>query len=464
MKVKPHGGGEERAILVGMITDATVAGKIAAKWNNDGMFRSRWADLIGRWCCGYFQKYQKAPGSSIESIFRSWAAAANRDEDTVKLVDRFLSSLSDEYEELATQQNAEYVVDLAGRHFQTVSLERLAENIRGDLELNELDKALAKVTNYSKVDLGTGAGINVLEDEEAIRAVFEEQSESLIEWPGDLAKFFGNAFERDAFLAYLAPEKRGKTMMMIDAAWRAMVQKRRVAFFEVGDMSEKQIMRRFMVRASKMPFTPQTVKRPIKISKDEESGEIKVEHEEVEFDEALSWNKAMRACERITKGRTSPYLKLSVHPNSSVSVDGIRAILQDWEREGWIPDIVVIDYADNLDPPPGQHNDVRHSINMVWKQLRRLSQELHCCLITATQADAASYDKSIIGKSNFSEDKRKLAHVTGMIGINQIPEEQKLGVFRLNWIVRREAEFSEYRCINVASCLVLSRPIVLTLF
>jgi hypothetical protein len=82
-------------------------------------------------------------------------------------------------------------------------------------------------------------------------------------------------------------------------------------------------------------------------------------------------------------------------------------------------------------------------------------------LVTATQADAASYERQVMTKSNFSEDKRKLAHVTGMIGLNQTKEEQEKGIMRLNWIVRREAEFSEFACLNVAGCLALGRPYVL---
>ncbi len=51
-----------------------------------------------------------------------------------------------------------------------------------------------------------------------------------------------------------------------------------------------------------------------------------------------------------------------------------------------------------------------------------------------------------------------------MIGLNQTMEEKDKGIFRLNWIVRREAEFSEYRCLNVASCLALARPYVVGCF
>jgi len=462
MRVTSHAGGEERRVLIGMITDDTVAGKVTERWTREGLFKSRWANLIGLWCCKHYRKYGKAPLASIESIYQSWAAGGNRDEKTVSMVGKFLSGLSDEYEELAASQNAGYLVDLAGRHFQSVALARLSEEIKAELELGEVDRAEQARADFRKVELGDGCGIDVFEDDAAIREVFEEENESLIEWPDNLATFFGNAFERDAFLSFLAPEKRGKTMWLLDVGWRAMLQKRRVAFFEVGDMSQKQIMRRLLVRASRHPLVARTVRKPVKMEKDDE-GVVTVDHTEVEFDEPLSLSRALRARDKVIKGRKIPYLKLSCHPNSSISVDGIRSILRGWEQDEWVPDIVVIDYADNLEASMVA-GDYRHSVNVIWKQLRRLSQELHCCLVTATQADAASYDRATIGKTNFSEDKRKLSHVTGMIGLNQTRDEYDRGIMRLNWIVRRDDEFNEYRCLHLATCFELSRPFVLSCF
>lgn len=466
MKVKKHSGSDERVILTAMIVDPVVAAKVAAKWNREGLFASRWANLVGGWAVKFVLKYGKPAGRSIENVFRSWSAANDRDKEQVALVDRFLSGLSDEWEQSA-EINSEHVVDLAGRHFRQVALARLSEEIQGDLDMGDPDRAAERVAGFGRIELGQGSGIDAFEDDAALEAVFSDSTKSLIEWPRNFGLFFGDSLSPDSFVSLLAPEKRGKTHVLLEISYLAAKQGKKVAFFAVGDMSENQVMARLAVRASGHPIVgrewPLVVKKPISIDKDSD-GNVSVVHEDLIFDGPLMIGKARAAFEKLSRGRAGRKLKLSVHANSAIGVEGIENILRDWEDDGWVADIVVIDYADNLEPPINSGKEFRHATNATWKMLRKLSQERHCCLITATQADAASFDRAIMTRSNFSEDKRKLSHVTGMIGINQTHEEEDKGLIRLNWIVRREAEYRTFQCLNVATCLSLCRPFGLSTF
>ena len=154
-------------------------------------------------------------------------------------------------------------------------------------------------------------------------------------------------------------------------------------------------------------------------------------------------------------------MKLSCWPNDTINVSGIRDELSLLEREGWVADVIVIDYADILAPPAGV-TEFRHQQNKTWQQLRSLSQEKHALVITATQSDAKSYEVRTVTRKNFSEDKRKMAHATGIIGLNQQPAEKDQGVMRLNWVVRRDAYANEWNCVHVAGCLVISNPAVVS--
>jgi len=464
LKVTEHDATEERRVLTGMVVDQTVLGHVVTKWRPDGLFRTRWANLVGGWCVGYYQRYNKAPGADLEGLFESWAATAN-DEDTVALVDRFLSDLSGDYEAEADDTNPEYLTDLAGNHFNTVLLERLADTVKGHVDRGAVDKAMEAVAGWGRVELGVGAGVDVLQDMDAVRAAFESNTEPLITYPGALGQFFGDQLGRDEFVAFTGATGRGKTWWLIDMAWMGVRQGRRVAFFTVGDMSQNQIMRRFMCRAAARPVRPPyEVEYPVSISRDDNDGPCSVETELRTFDGPLDWRMAWDACERKTRRFKRPLLRLSAHPSDAIGIDGIAGVLDVWERGGWVPDVVVIDYADTLAALPGYQPGDREAINATWLRMRGLSQSRHILLVTATQGDAGSYDAHTIRRGNFSNDRRKNDHVTAMYGINATEEETAQGVFRLNCTKRREAVYSESLCVYVAGCLALARPHVRSTF
>lgn len=462
MKVEKIDGRTQRRILTSMIVDKAVLGAIAMKWTKEGLFSDKWSNLIGKWCCNYFERYEKAPGQDIEGIFEKWAEKTN-DEETVELIERFLDKISEQYES-EPEFNSTYMIDTAAEYFNRVRLEKLAETIKADIQTGDLAQAQKRVDSFSNVEIGAAMGVDVLSDKEAIKRAFASKSKPLVVYPGALGEFYKDVFERDAFVSFMAPEKRGKTFWLLDVAWRGMEQGLRVAFFQIGDLSEGQMMRRFMVRACKRPLKPQIVRIPIEIAHDPDSFFATVEHEEKEYEKHLSWKLAWKRVSRMMDKGREGLLRLSCHPNSSINVNGIAATIDGWIRSGWgTPDLVVIDYADLIAPLYG-HADTRDQINETWKKLRALSQKLHCCVVTATQSDSDSYNADTLGMGNFSEDKRKLAHVTAMIGINQTPAEKSQGLQRMNLVVCRENESVVDDVCHVAGCLSIANPAMLSIF
>lgn len=457
-------GGQIRAILISMVTDPGVLGAVAARWDGKLFGDCRWANVVGGWCVKYHQKYRKAPGKHIGDLYEQWGNSSDRDKDTVKLVESFLSALSDEYDKDPAGRNTDYVLDLCGRYFNSVRLKELGQELQALVEAGDVEKAEQLRKDFNRVEVGQGAGVSLLRDEAAVLEVGDQSSEVLIQYPDALGEFFGDTLSRDSFVAILAPEKRGKSFWQLDVGWTAMTQKRRVAYFEVGDMSQRQVIRRLLVRASKTPRKPGKVKYPTKIFHEEDKPYSEVELADLEFDKGMDPAKAWKKLQKLAaKLGDDDLFRLSVHPNSTLKVDGIKAILDGWDRRGWFPDVIVVDYADILAPPSGVA-ETRDQINATWKQLRALNQETHCCLVTATQANAASYSNDQLGMANFSEDKRKFAHVTGMFALNQTSGEKREGLYRLNWVVLRENEFTSDTMVHVAGCLALARPAVLSTF
>jgi hypothetical protein len=445
-----------------MILDRQVLCRVEAQWKTEGLFRSGWSNLIAGWCVDYFKEYNEPPGRAIETLYHTWADSANN-KTTADMIGDFLGSLSEEYEK-ASEVNSDYLIDLAGRHFNGVLLEALADGIQADLVIGKQDSALERIAQWNRVELGAGSFIDVMNDMEAIREAFKSKSEPIISFPGALGEFFGNSLERDGFIGIMGSDKKGKSFWLAELAYQALLQRRKIAFFECGDLSQDQILRRLMIRISGRPAVPETLNIPKSMMRDRRESLANVEFREKVFDAPLSWQKAWKAVQEVMTRKVKSkeaYWRLSIHPNSTISVKGIRAILSGWEREGWSPDVVVIDYADILAADNGRL-EYRHQINETWKQMRAMSQSLHCLVVTASQTDADAYNRNIITRSNFSDDKRKIAHVTGMIGLNQTEEEKGYGITRLNWVVRREGSFSERQCVHVAGNLAIANPAIVS--
>lgn len=462
MQVKKYDGSHERQLLIGMIVDKKVLAKISTRWER-GLFLSRWSDLVATWCVSYYRKYGRAPKKQIQHIFTRWATEHSDDKETIKLLERFLSSLSSEYETLQQELNPDFIIDMAGDYFNRVKMQRTAEQVQDLLAEGSIEKAQKLMEGYKRVELGTGSDVDILKDVNAIKEAFTSKSKPIIKYPGALKNFFGDTLERDGFIAFLGPEKRGKTYWLIDIAWRAAQQGNRVGFFECGDLSQNQLLRRFMIRACGRPLEKGVIKIPLEMDRVGDFATVK-EFEEREFHNNLSWEYAVKTCKKILSASNGENrIRLQVHPNSTLTMASITGTVDRWAQEGWPVDVVVIDYADILSPAAG-YSESRDGINANWKAMRALSQQYHALVVTATQANAASYKAESIDWSNFSEDKRKLSHVTGMIGINQAKEEKRDGIMRLNWIVRREAAFDTAKHVHVAGCLDLSNPAIRSIF
>jgi len=466
MRIDKKNSDAERRILIAMIVDSVVLGRINSKWKPRA-FRSKWANIVAQWCLNYYERYGKAPMKHIESLFETWSAKT-KDKTSVNLVSKFLASLSDEYEDLKTDSNSDYLIDMAAQYFNQVNIEKLIEGVENDITEGRANKAHDRLVGYNRIEMGVGEGIDVLQDAAAMQRAFDKNNtEVLIQYLGALGKFFAGALEREGFIGFMGKKGVGKSWWLQTMGWEGMLQRKRVAFFEVGDMGESRAMRRFMIRAAKQPRKAGDVFYPTKIWRDEKKKKIRIENDLKEFTKKLSWRKALKACERIMQKKVKSkesYLKLSCHFTSTLSVDGVESVLQDWERtSGWIPDIIIIDYADilKMEYPKKEGRDC---IDETWKRLRGLSLRRHCLLITATQSDAASYDRGTMSMKNFSDDRRKIDSVTGMIGINQTEHEKKRGIMRLNWVSLRDDEFHISHCVHVAGCLALGNPAVKSCF
>lgn len=456
----------ERRILIAMVTSKVFLSQ-ARKALDPEILEAPHYKIITEWCFEHYDEYGKAPGKHVEDLYNSWS----EDNDNTELVDAvrdFLESLSGEYDQDA-ELNIPFLVDELGEFIAKRNVVRLQQDVEYSMVHGETKKAEETLLAYRSVQVGVGAGFDPLNDEEAWGEVFAEASGPLIHFEGDAGDFFNAALTRDAFVGVQAPEKTGKTFYLTEFAVRALQQRLRVALFQVGDLSKNQILRRLGVRWSGHPMRKRDCGRipmPVRIKVDEEEDlGYSIEYITKKVKRPMDAHLVKQGRDHfkkaygLKKGKT--YIKSSVHATGSITVRDIQGILEQWKvDEGFIPDVIIIDYADIL-APENPKAEFRHQVNDTWMAMRKMSQNWHALVITATQSSAEAYtDEPILQTMKHkSEDKRKFAHVTGMLGLNRTSAEKEACGMRLNWIVLRESNFNTNRPLYVGTCFALGKAI-----
>lgn len=494
----------ERRIITGMIVSSDYLRMIEKFWNSRHLESSE-LRMISDWCMTYYKKYKRSPDENIQSIYMDNLQKSHLSKPDAQYIELVLSDLSDEFGR-GDLFNSAYLYDKTVQYLKARELEQHSEAVQSLIDSGQVQEAEELAMSFTSaigVDLDLGLDLSTKEALDAVERAFTDTSQKVLSYPGALGEMWNDHLVRGGFFSFLAPEKRGKTFFMIEMGLRAIRQKANVAFFSAGDMTESQMLKRICIyitrrsdkeRYCKAKFTPvgdciynqlDTCTRKDRncdhgIFEDTtpetfhqnyaqyiNMDTLKEKHEEfpdyepcdslscpnrqgsvwIQYNEEkrpLNASGAKRALRKFFK-RYRRRFKLHTYPAGMLTVSEMRRCLDEWERyDSFIPDIIIIDYADLLSGDDGKVSDQRHKQDHVWKSLRALSQERHVLVITATQADANSYTKGRLSLSNFSEDKRKLAHVTAQYGLNQDPQgrEKELGVMRINEIVVREGEFS----------------------
>jgi hypothetical protein len=455
MKSVRYEGKDARRFLGSMIMDPVVCARVAGIWNGGDLFSTNEENMVAGWCIDYMRKYGTSPGPAIRGMYEDWAVG--RSEDSVKLVERLLTSLNDEWLNNQEHYRTDYALDLGSTLLTRVKVKKAIEEAQVDLEdRNDAYGAQGRLSALGPVNLDGDDTIKVTEDLDVWMEAIDDQDHMrpLVTYPGVLGRFIGNEFRRDALVVLIASSKRGKSFFIQDLAYRVVKARCNLAYFDAGDHTKYEVLMRLGQRVLRRPLKTKTVLYPVEF-KDKRLPPV-VEERRLE---GISGVEAFRAWRKISRGKD--LFRLSCYSAGSLAVAEIRSKLQGWGREGWHVDVLLVDYADILALPHGRE-DRRDKINRNWMDLRRLSQDFNCCVVTATQADAESYSGMQLRKRNFNNDRRVHDHVTAMLGLYSSEEEKEKDIIHVNLLDRRFAHSTERQEVLIAGCLDIACPVILS--
>jgi len=476
----------EKRILTSMIVSTQFNQEIVHLLNLD-YFTNSFIRKVARWCVDFFQSYEVAPFNHIQDIFNE--KQVELPEEDADLIQKILIDISTKYE-LDQGLNVAYSVDQALRFFKKRELEITNGNIKILLEKDDVDGAEEQLNQFTKISKVTAGWIDPFNPEYCAE-VFQS-NKAMFKFPGQLGTFLGG-MERGWLIAFAAGFKKGKSFMLQELAIAAIQQRLKVAFFSLEmyrASSNERIYKRLLgagadesgpavypcfdcacnqdgscnkpERTNGIPLTTNGTKPPFSYnSKYTPCTYCRTECPE---DYQLAWWKELIERPAFNKTNVQKHLdalsklyrnsyRFKNYPRFSANTSDIIRDLDILERtDNFVPDIIVVDYADILKTEDSGPSTGVSQLDDTWKSLSKLAGERHALVVTASQITRAGMDKKQVKVGDTALWVGKTAHLDVFGTLQQTPEEKKDGIMRVGLMAHRYADFDEN-----SNCMILQK-------
>ncbi len=446
----------EKIIVTGLITSDKFI-KIVEPFlkKSISMLQTSYGRIVINWCLDYYNKYHVAPKKNIQQIYKNKKEEV--DEETLEIIGELLNGLSENYSREANY-NEEYAIDQSLSYLNEIKLDDLLDKIKEAKEKKQFDKANGLIREYKKLEKTSYVPIDVFREIDKVVSLMNEEKDGLFSFPGALGELLGPA-DRGDLIGVAAPSKRGKTFWLIEFGIRLSMIPLRVAYFNLEMSNKKMVIRIYQNVLGELKYVNSKIKKIVKIpyfeEDEEKEGKYNIKYNEIEkrgLNDETVGNKAKAMNTLAHSGR----FKLFCIPNSAVTIEQldehVSALVT---NENFIPDVIIIDYADII--KPSFKEDHRNQIDHTWRNLRKMADEKHCLVITASHCNKKTLEKDI-RQGDLSEDSRKLNHVSLMFALNQNKRDRELGMMRISVLASRYEDFQVENEVVVAQNLAIGKP------
>ena len=201
MKVSRYKGKVARTILAALVMNDEFCQVVASKRQKRiPLFNQDWTVMVSGWCFDYLDAYGEAPKEHIATLYEEWAESREADPALVRNVDRFLSYVSEEYEDLPMDR----LVDLAKSYFREVRV-RKAINDAGDYMANgQVEFAEAKIAELVQqpgMEHEGNGELDIFNFQKWTSTFADEEEKPVFTYSGPLGQFIGSSFQKGEFYA-----------------------------------------------------------------------------------------------------------------------------------------------------------------------------------------------------------------------------------------------------------------------
>ncbi len=330
----------ERQILCEVITNSEFL-KHLSPLDDYELFSTKTQNLLTRWSVDYYDEYKKAPGDYITFLFEKWSKADYLTDEEVTLIEEYLSDLNDEYnlegDVDADEANLKYLLTETANIFNRTIYLRLERKAKEHRSLGEYDAAVKEMNAFQERKIDFFENDLTLVHFNTFAHFHDEWIESLSEknllrYPGAAKDFLSPFMRRGDFVCFVGPDKSGKSYFLVDAACRAIKRKLKVAYFDCGDLSKREVITRFMRRIGGLTEYPV---QQLCVHKENEPLWIRPKGALLDGTHvfASEWFKyhGHTFFDEISPSNTQSRLRVVSHPSDTISLDMIQRNLDQWE-------------------------------------------------------------------------------------------------------------------------------------
>ena len=130
------------------------------------------------------------------------------------------------------------------------------------------------------------------------------------------------------------------------------------------------------------------------------------------------------------KGNKFGRLMIKEFPTNTCSILTIRNHMERLSLKGFIPSMVIIDYADIM-RSTRQYDSLRHELKLIYEELRGFAMERKIAIVTASQSNKDGANSDIIDVTNLSEAYGKAMIADVILSISRKAFEKASGAGRL---------------------------------
>lgn len=411
------------------------------------LFESPVSRIVGQWVLDYFDRLNTAPGKTISDIYIARRPELN--EADANLVWVFLKNCSATWK----PTNVQFAENMATEFFQRRSLDRLIDNLKLKSSAGNIAGAQRLIAEYVRPELVHSRSIDLLHcPPGVIQHAYQNEDEELFGLRGGLDRLVGGPLCRGELVAFLAPPKSGKTWWMIDTAITAMTRGKKVLFVSL-EMTEDQMIRRFWQALSGCSRWGENSPGSQFVKNGNKWDLVQGERTTRRVDLAPESIGDIQKIYNDLEGE----LKFRCYPTGTLTLQKLQSELKLLEVfEGFVPDVIVLDYADIMALPPGKEK--RHQLDALWMGLKGITNERNILIVTASQTNRETVGgKRDADETNIAEAASKINHVNRMITINRSPRDKRMGIYRMSCQTMRDGREC-YEQLVVLNCLEIGRP------